>query len=164
MQDKDNSQSVKGKGVLCLIEPNPQQLQQHAESEMDRCWILLHVLPHSMKDVTVDENDMVRMSNNSLQTWYEWKDSHVQELTGTLIFCESSHNTEDMLIVTMLIEKEWRRKGYGTQLVTGLKKLCQRQGRSRIVAATEFRAKALPFWRNVGLVEDVVPYIPVSLN
>lgn len=164
MQQEDKKATNNGKGFLCLIEPaspGPEQLSRTA----DTCWVLLHVIPPEGHIATTEE--MITLSSNRLDEWFRWKQSHVEHLTGTLVFRESPLNSEDMLIETMLIEKIWRRQGFGTRLVDGMKAVCVQRGRTRILASTEFRPKALPFWRTVGLVEDeegqgCLPCIPVS--
>jgi len=131
-------------------------------------WILLHVLLRpeegSPLEPTADDG-LLRLSNN-FNDWCRWRDEHAQVVTGTIIFSEAPEdNPKDMLIESLFIEKPYRRQGFGRRLVEGMRTVCRQRGRSRMLAATCFRAKAMPFWMAMGLQRELatgMPYIPVS--
>jgi len=129
-------------------------------------WILLHVLLRlegSPLEPTAD--GLLRLSNN-FNDWCRWRDEHVLVVAGTIIFSEAPpDNPKDMLIESLFIEKAYRRQGFGRRLVEGMKTVCRQRGRSRMLATTCFRAKAMPFWMAMGLQRDLetgTPYIPVA--
>jgi GNAT superfamily N-acetyltransferase len=134
------------KDALVLYEPGE-------EGEGKR-WILLHVLLEgSPLEPTADDDGLLRLSNN-FNDWCKWRDENACVVTGTIIFSEAPDNPKDMLIDSLFIEKPYRRQGFGRRLVEGMKTVCRQRGRSRMLAATQFRAKAMPFWSAMGLTRE----------
>jgi len=164
MESGNTSKNARqAKDVLVLYEPS--------EGEGGKRWILLHVLLRpegsSLEPPTTADDGLLRLSNN-FNDWMKWRDENAQVVTGTIIFSEAPEdNQRDMLIDSLWIEKPYRRQGFGTRLVEGMKTVCRQQGRSRMLAATLFRAKAMPFWLAMGLLREAgtgKSYIPVISN
>ena len=153
----DKDAAGQAKDALVLYEPGE-------ESGEGKRWILLHVLlERSPLEPTADDDGLLRLSNN-FNDWCRWRDENAGVVTGTIIFSEAPDNPKDMLIDSLFIEKPYRRQGYGRRLVEGMKTVCRQRGRSRMLAATQFRAKAMPFWMAMGLQRDLetgTPFIPV---
>jgi GNAT superfamily N-acetyltransferase len=148
------------KDALVLYEPDE-------DSGEDKHWILLHVLlrlkegSSSSLEPPTSADGLLRLAN-SFNDWCKWRDENAQVVTGTIIFSEAP---KDMLIESLFIEKPYRRQGFGRRLVEGMRTVCRQRGRSRMLAATQFRAKAMPFWLAMGLVrepETGTPFIPVD--
>ena len=164
MESGDTAQDAVGqpKDALVLYEPGE-------ESGEGKRWILLHVLLRldsgSPLEQPTSADGLLRLSN-SFYDWCSWRDGHAQIVTGTIIFSEAPEDNpkKDMLIESLFIEKPYRRQGFGRRLVEGMKTVCRQRGRSRMLAATQFRAKAMPFWMAMGLQRDLetgTPFIQV---
>jgi len=146
------------KDALVLYEPG--------EDGEGKRWILLHVLlrPEEGSPLEPTADGLLRLSNN-FYDWCKWRDENACVVTGTIIFTEAPDNPKDMLIDSLFIEKPYRRQGFGRRLVEGMTTVCRQRGRSRMLAATQFRAKAMPFWMAMGLQRDLetgTPFIPVA--
>jgi len=112
---------------------------------------------------TTADDGLLRLSND-FNDWCRWRDENAQAVTGTIIFSGAPDNSKDTLIESLFIERAYRRQGFGTRLVKGMRSVCKQKGRSRMLAATQFRAKAMPFWMAMGLQRDLetgTPFIPV---
>lgn len=141
-------------GVLCIKEPYP---------ELDETdWILLYAIANN------EDQDGLRtvILSGGLKEWCEWRDAHAKELVGCLNFSLPIDDRPcDVDLGAVLVEKPWRRRGVGTRLVEAMKDICRGlPDRTRIVAVTEFRPKALPFWERMGLAYDRFgrPFVPLQ--
>ena len=154
--DKIHNKQARGPDdVLVLYEPT---------EEGERRWIMLHVLLRDkVSPESIPKEEALRLPN-TFDDWCEWREQNAKEVTGTIMFSESPDNPRDMLIESLFIERAYRRQGFGTRLVKGMRSVCKQKGRSRMLAATQFRAKAMPFWMAMGLQRDLetgTPFIPV---